>query len=243
MAESYDLLSSIFGPYTFTISGLPGQQQIVFACEPAFTLYYILIYEFVAQEPAVFTGPESIPDRSLLGGGLWLAKRYSNEARAAGFDVASQRLRDWLERPIAFRFWSGSLWRHVSLNESFRTLLAPQAHFAKHSLLKLGREITRLQKMAGKANCPLTDAEAIDAREEFKAHLQGMMEYHATELAELAGRYFLALYRFVKARYEQNPTNNLDQIRPPADVSNDVYPRLVPRIAASRNALNPSLPA
>ena len=154
VAETYDLLSSVFGPYTFEISGSPGQQQVVFAAEPAFTLFYILMYEFVAQEPSVFTGPEKVTDRSLLGGGVWLAQRYGEEAQAAGLDVAGQELLEWLERPIAFRFWSGSLGRHVALNESFRTLMAPQAHFAKHSLLKLGREITRLREMADRANCP-----------------------------------------------------------------------------------------
>lgn len=228
VAETYDLLSSLLGPYTFKVSGPPGAQQAVFANEAAFTLFYIW-YEFVAQEPAVFTGPEKITDRSLLGGGLWLADRYGSETTAAGLNVAGQQLLDWLERPIAVRFWSGSLWRHVSLNESFRTLMAPQAHFAKHSLLKLGREITRLSEMAGRASGPLTEAEAVDAREEFKAHLHGMMEYHATELAELVGRYFLSFYRFVRGRYDENPTNRLVQIRPPAGISSDgvpVYVRL-----------------
>jgi hypothetical protein len=223
VAETYDLLSSVFGPYTFEVSGLPGQQQAVFASESAFTLFCVWMYEFVAQEPRAYTGPEKISDRSLFGGGLWLAERYATEAKAAGLDVAGQELLGWLERPIRVRFWSGSLGRHVSLNESFRTLMAPQAHFAKHSLLKLGREITRLREMAGRANCPLTEAEAVDARDEFRAHLEGMMEYHATELAELAGRYFLSFFRFVRGRYEENPTNRLDQIRPPADISDEVY--------------------
>jgi hypothetical protein len=195
----------------------------MFASESAFTLFYIWMYEFVAQEPAVFTGSEKVKDRSLLGRGLWLAQRYAREAKAAALDVAGQHLLEWLERPIRVRFWAGSLRRHISLNESFRTLMAPQAHFAKHSLLKLGREISRLREMSGRANCPLTEAEAVDVREDFKAHLEGMMQYHATELAELAGRYFLSFFRFIRGRYEGNPTNHLDQIRPPADISHDVY--------------------
>jgi hypothetical protein len=101
--------------------------------------------------------------------------------------------------------------------------MAPQSHFAKHSLLKLGREAIRLRDMAVRAGTSLTTAEAVAAREEFVAHLSGMMEYHATQLAELVGKYFVAFHRFVKNRYNKYPTNNLDLIPAPDGISDDVY--------------------
>jgi hypothetical protein len=50
-----------------------------------------------------------------------------------------------------------------------------------------------------------------------------MMEYHATEIAELAGRYFLGLYHFVRTRWRRTPTNNLDLIPAPVGITDDAF--------------------
>jgi len=223
VAETYDLLSSVFGPYIFTVSGNASQQTAVFPCSAAHTLFFIYMYEFVATESPLFVGEDGFKDRSLFGGGKWLVERYPGEAAIAGMDTAATELAAWLERRVRVRFWSGNIWRHVELNETFRTYLAPHSHFAKHSLLKLGREVIRLRDMATQAGTSLTTAQAVAAREEFVAHLAGMMEYHATRLAELVGRYFVAFHKFVKNRYSKYPTNNLDLIAPPEGISDDVY--------------------
>jgi hypothetical protein len=181
------------------------------------------MYEFVATESPIFVGEDGFKDRSLFGGGKWLVERYPDEAAVAGMDTAATELAAWLERRVRVRFWSGNLSRHVELNETFRTYMAPQSHFAKHSLLKLGREVIRLRDMAVRAGTSLTTAEAVAAREEFVEHLSGMMEYHATQLAELVGKYFVAFHRFVKNRYNKYPTNNLDLIPAPDGISDDVY--------------------
>ena len=223
VAETFALLSEVFGPYCFTVSGAQGDQQVVFRSAAEHRLFYIRMHEFVAEATDVYSGEEAPHSLSLLDGIAWLTKRFPDEAAAAGLDVAVKKLTSWLDRVVRVRFWSGALWRHLTFSDSFRTLLAPQAHFSKHTLLKLGIEVRRLRRMCERAGCIITDAEAVAAKDEYAAHLDGMMQYHATELAELAGRCFLAFHRLLKARFEKNPTNNLDLIQAPAGVTDDVY--------------------
>lgn len=160
---------------------------------------------------------------SLFDGGLWLIERYPDEAATAGWAHEAGELKEWMDRPVRIRFWSGELCRHLEFEEPFRGILGSHANLLKHNLLKLGVELRRLQRRCARSGAQLTDAQVVGARDEYAAHLKGMMEYHATEVAERVGRYFLGFYRFVCARYERNPTNNLDEMAMPSGMTDNLF--------------------
>lgn len=223
LAESYDLLSSIVGPYMYAVSGRPGEQQAVFDSREIQALFYIRVHEFLAaarKVPAVDGVP---PALSLFSAGSWLSQRFPEQAREAGLDTAHRRADDWLKRVHRIVFWAPSVWRHLRLELSMATLIAMRANLEKHQLLRLDREIRRLRSKCVQSGCELSLSEAVAAREEFEDHIRGMLEYHATEVAEHVGRYFFAFYHFVRQRYLVHPTNNLDDIPYPNDISDDVF--------------------
>lgn len=224
IAETYRLLSEVFDPYCFTVSGPNGSQQAIFATHAHHILFVTYLHEFVAESTDIAevggTAPRNV---SLLGSGLWLIDRNALEAQSAGWSDAAERLVRWLDRPIRLRFWSGEIQRHLEYTAPFKSIFSAHANLLKHGLLKLGPEINRLRSRCASSNVSLTEAETVSAIPEYAAHLEGMFAYHATEIAELTGHYFHGLYRFVRARWQRTPTNNLDLIPAPAGVTDDVF--------------------
>lgn len=223
LAESYDLLSSVVGPYMYAVSGRPGEQQAVFGSSEIQAIFYIRVHEFLAvttKVPAVDGVPQAL---SLFSAGAWLSQRFPEEAREAGLDTAHHRADEWLKRVHRIVFWAPSVGRHLRLELSMATLIAMRANLEKHQLLRLDREIRRLRSKCAQSGCELSLSEAVAARGEFEDHIRGMLEYHATEVAEHVGRYFFAFYHFVRQRYLVHPTNNLDDIPYPGDISDDVF--------------------
>jgi hypothetical protein len=223
LAESYDLLGSIVGPNMYSVSGLPDQQQAVFASREVQALFYIRVHEFLATAPKVPAVPGVPANLSLFSAGGWLSERYPLEAKESGLQEAYGQAETWFQQVYRIVFWAPSVWRHLRLELPMSTLIAMRANLEKHQLLRLDREIRRLRSRCKASGCPLTMAETVAVREEFEDHLRGMLEYHATEVTEQVGRCFHALYRFVRQRYLRTPTNNLDLIPYPDDISDEVF--------------------
>lgn len=224
ISETFHLLSDVFGPYCFTVSGDPGEQQALFMTEAHHRLFISAVQEFIAEATDVTEGQDGIPrNLSLFGAGLWLIGQHAEEAESANWTRAATELERWLDRPVRIRFWSGEIWRHVEYEAPFKRTFTAHANLIKHGLLKLGPEIRSLRAACAAGGAELSEAEAVAAIPEYAAHIQGMMEYHATEVAELAGEYFFGLYRFVRTRWERTPTNHLDRIPPPPGVTDDVF--------------------
>jgi hypothetical protein len=223
LAESYDLLSSVVGPYMYQVSGAPGEQQAIFASAEIQALFYIRVHEFLAEAP-VRSSPTSVPHAlSLFSGGGWIAQRHPTRAKRTGLEDAYNRADQWFSRVHRIVFWAPSISRHLRLELPMKTLIAMRANLEKHQLLRLEQEIQRLHSKCIQSGCHLSVIEAVAVREEFESHVRGMLEYHATQVAELIARYFLALYRFIRELYLEHPTNNLDQISAPPDISDDVF--------------------
>lgn len=223
LAESYDLLSSIVGPYMYRVSGSSGAQQAVFESREVLALFYIRVHEFLAAAPEVPAVPGTPHNLSLFSAGGWLSDRYPDEAANAGLREAYDQGASWFGQDHRIVFWAPSVWRHLRLELPMSALIAMRANLEKHQLMRLDREIRRLRSRCAAAGCPLTVPQAVAAREEFEDHLRGMLEYHATEVAEHVSRYFYAFFRFVRARYRKTPTNNLDLIPYPKTVTDDVF--------------------
>lgn len=223
LAEAFSLLAAVIGPYTYTVSGRRGQQQALFANADAYTLFYIRVNEFLAERELRGALAAARPSVSLLSGLEWLASRYAGEAKVAGLDQACHQARDWVTATHHIVFWAPSIWRHVRLSLPARTMIAMRANFEKHHVMRLDQELTRLRRKCAAAGCPLSVAETLGVRAEFDDHLKGMLEYHATRVVELLGRLLLSQWNFVRRRYEQNPTNNLDLIAGSAQYSHEVF--------------------
>jgi len=223
LAESFDLLSSIVGPYMYKVSGGPGEQQAIFATAEIHALFYIRVHEFLADATRIST-VSSIPSAlSLFSGGRWLASRYPERADRAGLRGAYDAANEWLEQKHRIVFWAPSIWRHLRLELPMFALISMRANMEKHQLLRLSKEIGRLRSRLGQSGCQVSLLETVKVRPEFYEHIRGVLEYHATQVAEVVARCFLALYRFVRELYLENPTNNLDAIRVPEDITDDAF--------------------
>lgn len=222
IAETYDLLASVVGPYMYRVSGPPGEQQAMFQSREAQALFYVRVHEFLADAslPVVDSAPANL---SLFNAGLWLAQKYPDEAKSAGLDHAYGAAQAWFSIIHRVVFWAPSVRRHLRLEVPMQTLIAMRANMEKHRLLRLDREIRRLRAKCSASGCELSIVETVAAREEFEEHLRGMLNYHGTEVTENVARCFLAVYEFLRNRYMQNPTNKLDQVLCPAGVTDDVF--------------------
>lgn len=222
IAETFDLLASIVGPYMYEVSGPTGEQQAIFSSREVQALFYVRVHEFLATAslPAIGSAPHNI---SLLTGGLWLAERYPDEANRAGMDGAYKSAAAWFGTKHRVVFWAPSVWRHLRLEVPMNTLVRMRSNMEKHHLLRLDTEIRGLQKKCIAAGCTLSIVDAVAAREELENHVREMLEYHATEVAEHLARCFLAFFHFLRNRFVLNPTNNLDYIRSPEGVTDDVF--------------------
>lgn len=223
LAESFDLLGSIVGPYMYSVQGDGDRQEAVFRAEEVQALFYIRVHEFLADAQKVSPSATLPPNLSLLSGGTWIAKLHRARAEQTGFRQAYEAAERWFDTVHRMVFWAPSVGRHLRLELSMATLISMRANLEKHQLLKLNREIRRLQTKCQQAGCDLTISQAVAVRPEFEAHLKGMLEYHATEVAEYIGRCLLGLYRYVKELYRETPTNNLDIAKYPPDVSDEVF--------------------
>lgn len=207
----------------YAVSGDRGEQQAVFASAEVHALFYIRVHEFVAAStkvPASLGGPKPF---SLLSAGEWIATRHPERAEWAGLKEAQRRAQAWFDQTHRIVFWAGSLGRHLRLELPMTSIVGMRSNLEKHQLLRLDREIRRLQSKCVESGCALSLAQAVAAREEFNAHIRGMLAYHATFVAESLGSYFLALYRFVHEIYLERPTNVLKQILPLSETSDEVF--------------------
>ena len=223
LAESFELLSDVVGPYMYRVSGEPGQQQAMFASSELLALFYIRVHEFLADATDISRAAGIPSTLSLLSGGLWLADRYVTIAGGESLRAPYERARDWFDRRHRLVFWAPSVWRHLRLELSMGQLIAMRSNLAKHQVLRLNNEIRRLQSSCGRSGCELTAREAVAVRDEFDEHLRGMLEYYSTEVAELVAGCLLGLHRFVRELYERHPTNNLDLYSYPDDIADDVF--------------------
>lgn len=223
LAESFDLLGRLIGPYMYRVSGEPGQQQAMFASSELHELFYIRVHEFLSDATRISASPSLPSNLSLFSGGRWLCERHPPRAASSGLREAYDRAAAWFDAAHRIVFWAPSVWRHLRLELPMSTLIAMRANLEKHQLLRLTTEVRRLRTKLAQSGCELSIVEAVAVRPEFDDHIRGMLAYHATEVAEHLGRYFLALYRFVREIYCEHPTNNLDAMPFPPDVSDDVF--------------------
>ena len=101
LAESYDLLSSVVGPYMYRVSGLPGEQQAVFASSEMQALFYIRAHEFMADATDLSSSPAVPSTMSLLSGGRWISQRHLQQARRTGLHQAYERAHEWFGLGLA----------------------------------------------------------------------------------------------------------------------------------------------
>lgn len=223
LAESFDLLGSVIGPSMYRVSGKSGQQQAMFASAEVHALFYIRVHEFLADATHISSSPAIPRTLSLFSGGGWLCNRYPERSRHTGLREAYNHAATWFSTVHRVVFWAPSISRHLRLALPMSTLIAMRANIEKHHLLRLTAEVRRLRSRCVASGCELSVAEAITVHDEFKDHITGMLAYHATEVAEHIGRYFFALYRFVRGLYVEHPTNNLDVMPYPSDISDDIF--------------------
>jgi hypothetical protein len=207
----------------YQVSGGSGQQQVMFESGEIHALFYIRIHEFLADATNISTSASVPSSLSLFSAGLWLSDRHTERAERTGLRGAYEAAREWLEKTHRVVFWVGGMGRHLRLELSMATLIAMRANMEKHQLLRLNKEMRRLHSRLVQSGCDVTLIDAMNARREFYDHIRGMLEYHATQVAEHVGRCFLGLHRFVRELYLENPTNNLDVMAAPRDISDDVF--------------------
>jgi hypothetical protein len=223
LAESFDLLGRIVGPYMYSVSGEGDGQVAIFRVEEIHALFYIRVHEFLVDATKVSPGTSLPPTLSLLTGGRWVADRHRALADGAGMRQSYADAIEWFARKHRIVFWAPGIGRHLRLELPMSGLISMRANLEKHHLLRLTKELRRLHQRCTQAGCDLTLTQAVSVRPEFESHIKGMLEYHATEVAEHVGRCLLGLRRFVREIYEENPTNNLDIARFLPDVSDEVF--------------------
>ena len=226
IAETFDLLAGVFGPYCFTVVGAPDAQQAYFGSSANQTLFYLKANELLAVANGIAVPGVSKKDMSLMDAGEWLAEQLAADETGCGLKSAVCSLQTFLNEELRIRFWCGALGYHLELRQSFAALLRFHANFEKHSLLKLSVEVRRFRVALSAAGCELSYSEVLVARDEFSAHIKGMMEYHATELAEMLGHYFVALFRLTIGRVDGSHEGRRTLLYYPAGITDEFFQEL-----------------
>lgn len=205
--EAHDLMADIITPFLYSVSGSTGDQQAVFKSAEAFRLFAIRVSELWSEARSNVTVDGAPPNLSILAGLHWVTPRLT-EKSAAELNIRLTELSCWLDDVDPSRFWCGDLDEHFEFRVARRHLWTVWANSIKHTFLRLQKVATQVSAWCQSAGKPVKDSDVLYVLDAFEEWLSGYCEYHATTMAELIGRVFLALNRVVVERWEANGRSN-----------------------------------
>jgi hypothetical protein len=205
--EAHDLMASTTTPFLYTVSGQPGNQQAIFKSAEAFQLFAIRVSEqwSEARSNVVVDGAPS--NLSILDGLHWVIPRL-REKSAAELAARLTDLSSWLDTVDLCRFWCGELQDHFEFRVARRHLWNVWANTLKHTFLRLQKVTGQINVWCKAAGKPVKDSDILYVLDAFEQWLSGYCEYHATMVAELVARVFLALNEVVIERSDANGGSN-----------------------------------
>jgi hypothetical protein len=220
--ETHDFLAGLIGPDYYALLGEPPS-EVRFHSEATFGAFFVHVDELLASPGDAVNVPGVSNPLSLLAAGRWFAGQHPDEARAAGFDSAHAALEDWVHTSPPFTFWCGDLDQHVSLQMSRGDMIYYAANLHKHRLLRLGRLLSKLDRLCRESGLVLNETQIIAVRDAFSQELESRLLYLASWLTEMLGAYFLALNAIIVDRRARAGTNDAQRMTVPDGVTSDVF--------------------
>lgn len=221
--ESHTVLADIIGPDLYTISGQHPEQVVLFDDRKAFDYFLIRVFEFFAEGTRSSYIDEKRQNWSLLKGLQWLNERYPDEATISGLDRTVISVDEWGREEVQFQFWCPEVSSDVSFPLTNIRLLSFAANTAKHHLFRLSDLLSRLEKICSAAGYKFEPQQYPAVLDSMAAEMTNRLNHSATYLLEMLGGVFLALNRLIVRRYEQNPTNRVNDMTMPVGVTSPVF--------------------
>jgi hypothetical protein len=216
--ENHSLLADLISDSYYKLVGSPPS-EVRFHSAPAFKDFFVHANELFSDGRTNAVLDDEHRSFSLLSAASWFCRSHASEAERCGLAQAVATLEEWVSANRRIRFWCGGLDSHITLSLSRRRMINFVANMNKHSLLRLGVAMEQLQKICTDDGVAINGLDVVAVREEFLGELESRLNYLSSWLVELLGAYFLALNALVIQRYEENPTNRVQQMRIPAGVT------------------------
>ena len=221
--ESHSVLAEIIGPELYSVGGTAPEQSVVFHTRSSFDLFLILVVEFFAEGPRSAFINQDFQNWSLLKGLRWLCDRYADEGRTAGLEEAVAALETWIAKEVPIEFWCPDVDATVTFPLRNEQLISFGANTAKHHLFRLADLLGKLESLCKQAGYTFTAQQFPAVLTSMTDEVRSRLQYHSSYLIELLGHVFLALNRLIVARFNQNPTNRVNEMTIPAGVTSDVF--------------------
>ena len=221
--ETHSVLAEIIGPELYSVGGTPPEQSVLFHTRSSFNLFLILVVEFFAEGPRSAFINNKFQNWSLLKGLRWFCERYPDEANATGLQESVSSLEFWVGKEVNFQFWCPDVNSNVSFSLKNEQLISFGANTAKHHLFRLSDLLGKLESLCVKAGYSFTDQQFPAVLSSMIEEVRSRLQYHSSYLVELLGNVFFVLNKLIKARFDQNPTNRVNEMTVPAGVTSDVF--------------------
>ena len=221
--EAHSVLAEIIGPELYSVGGTAPEQSVLFHSRSSFNHFLILVIELFAEGPRSAFINQKFQNWSLLKGLHWLCDQYPNEATVSGLQPAVQQLEIWLEKEVDFQFWCPDVSTDLIFPLKNEQLISFGANTAKHHLVRLSGLLEKLDSLCAKAGYEFVPQQLPAVLTSMTEEVRSRLQYHASYLLELIGEVFYALNSLIKARFSSNPTNRVNDMSIPDNVSSDVF--------------------
>lgn len=221
--ETHSVLAEVIGPELYSVGGTPPEQSVLFHTRSSFNLFLILVIEFFAEGPRSAHINQKFQNWSLLKGLRWLCDKYPDETNAAGLQKAVSQLEIWVNKEVHFQFWCPDVNADVMFSLQNEQLISFGANTAKHHLIRLSGLLEKLQSLCNGAGYTFTPQQLPAVLTCMTEEVRSRLQYHASYLLELLGEVFFALNALIRTRFDQNPTNRVNEMTVPTGVTSDAF--------------------
>lgn len=232
--ETHSVLSAIIRPDIYSVGGTVPEQSVMFHNDSTFDLFLILVVEFFSEGARSALIDKKFQNLSLLTGLRWLCDRYSQETMASGLKDAVEKIEAWAAREVPFEFYCAELEIPIQFPLSRKQLISFGANTAKHHLFRLAVLFGKLEKMCKDADYNFEAQQYPAVLESMTEEVRSRMQYHSSYIIELLGNVFLTLNRLIVTRFNENPTNRVNNMVFPDGVTSDVYRNLYGDVMVSK---------
>ena len=221
--ETHSVLAEIIGPELYSVGGTAPEQSVLFHTRSSFNLFLILVIEFFAEGPRSAQINQKYQNWSLLKGLRWLCDKYPDETNAAGLQEAVFQLETWVEKEVHFQFWCPDVNTDVIFSLKNEQLVSFGANTAKHHLIRLSGLLEKLQSLCEGKGYTFTPQQLPAVLTCMTEEVRSRLQHHASYLLELLGEVFFGLNALIKTRFDQNPTNRVNEMTVPTGITSDAF--------------------
>jgi len=188
--ETHGLPADIIGPDLYSIRGTPPEQSVLFHTHSSFSLFLILLVEFIAEGKQSAFIDEKYQNLSLLKGLLWFCDRHNKEATENELDSAVSEFESWVKKEATIKFWCPEVDTEIEFMLSNEQLISFGANTTKHHFLRLSTLFGKLESKCNNVGYNFSPQQLSAVLSSMIEEVNSRLQYHSSNILELMGNIF-----------------------------------------------------